>query len=89
MPGLRAHWDARFEVPLADQNIIGAPGESADAEAQVLVQPGDPARSILFARSATTDPTRRMPPLGSSRVDQEYVDLRRAWITDPPRATTP
>lgn len=45
-----------------------------------LVVPGDPARSVLFARIKTNDPDLRMPPLARSVVDAEGAALIEAWI---------
>ncbi len=46
----------------------------------VLLKPGDADNSILVLRMESLDVT-RMPPLGSSRVDDLAVSVVRAWIT--------
>ncbi len=46
----------------------------------VDIQPGDPAKSIMVFRMASTDPGIKMPELGRSLVHQEGVDLITKWI---------
>jgi hypothetical protein len=43
-----------------------------------LVAPGVPERSVLLHRLGTRGPG-QMPPLATSRVDPEGVELIRAW----------
>lgn len=45
----------------------------------MLVAPGEPERSVLVHRLATRG-RGQMPPLVTTRVDQQAVDLMRAWI---------
>ena len=47
---------------------------------QVDVLPGDPAKSIMVFRMASTDPGIKMPELGRTLVHQEGVDLISKWI---------
>ncbi len=63
------------ETPLHDKFGI--------AEAQIIA-PGEPARSVLLHRMAKTG-RGRMPPLSSSRVDEQAVSLFDAWIKQLPR----
>ena len=51
------------------------------------VVPGDPDTSIMACRVASTDPDVRMPPLGMQLVNQEGLDLIRAWIASLPPET--
>lgn len=46
----------------------------------LLIAPGDPARSIIYERMATEDPTWRMPPLGSQVPDELGTQLISDWI---------
>jgi uncharacterized repeat protein (TIGR03806 family) len=78
--GLRANWDARFEVALEEQGVILGPSQSAGVADAFLVVPGDPENSILFRRSATTDPGFGMPPMGRSAADPDYVRVLEQWI---------
>lgn len=45
-----------------------------------LVAPGDPERSILLRRMAARPGAGRMPPLSTSLVDEQAVELLRQWI---------
>ena len=46
------------------------------------IVPGDPDKSILLYRLATTDPGVRMPTTGRSLVHDEGVELIREWIAN-------
>ncbi|HJW08534.1 MAG TPA: hypothetical protein VJ483_02820 [Holophagaceae bacterium] len=48
----------------------------------LLIQPGDPAHSLVLHRMATRSPSTQMPPLGSVKVDTEAVALMRKWIEE-------
>lgn len=52
-------------------------------EAQ-LIAPGEPERSVLLHRVGKTG-RGRMPPLATSIVDQQAVELLRAWIKELPK----
>jgi uncharacterized repeat protein (TIGR03806 family) len=45
-----------------------------------ILAPGDPENSALYLRMTTTDPTWRMPPIGSEQVDTEASELLFEWI---------
>ena len=45
-----------------------------------LVDPGNPAGSVLMARVKSNDPDLRMPPLGRNMVDEEGARLLEQWI---------
>lgn len=77
---LRARWDARYTTPLAEQGLIDELPSAEDSDEAWLIAPGDPLLSILYQRSASVDPERRMPPLGRTTADAEYVELLREWI---------
>jgi uncharacterized repeat protein (TIGR03806 family) len=77
---LRARWDARYTTPLAEQGLIEELSATDDGDEAWLVVPGDPLLSVLYQRSASVDPERRMPPLGRTTADAEYVELLREWI---------
>jgi uncharacterized repeat protein (TIGR03806 family) len=77
---LRAQWDARYTTPLDEQGLIDEHAATEDAEDAWLITPGKPLSSILYQRSASVDPERRMPPLGRTTMDAEYVELLREWI---------
>ena len=47
-----------------------------------IIAPGEPQRSTLYLRMATTDPTTRMPNLATRLVDPEGTELVRRWIAE-------
>ena len=75
-------WDARIETPLAWQQIVnGNAITHRDKDTSALVvKPGDPEKSYLYLRMASTEDHLRMPALGRLVVHQEAVDLVRQWI---------
>jgi hypothetical protein len=48
------------------------------------IVPGDPDRSIMICRMASTDLEVRMPPLGIRLVHAEGLALVRQWIASMP-----
>jgi putative heme-binding domain-containing protein len=73
------HLDA--EVATADLDVLGmrpARGDFAIPEARVIT-PGEPHRSTLWYRMATTGPG-RMPHIGGELSDEAGVALVREWI---------
>jgi uncharacterized repeat protein (TIGR03806 family) len=80
--GARGLFDARYDVPLARQNIVN--GEVAAADLGVagakLVAPGDPAKSMLYQRMNRRRDVFNMPPLASREVDQEAAAVVAEWI---------
>lgn len=77
----RGSMDLRVTTSLAQTgtcDISPSLGELGIMDARLLA-PGEPDRSILLARIEALDGN-RMPPLGSNVVDQQGVDLIRAWI---------
>jgi glucose/arabinose dehydrogenase len=78
---IRARWDARYATPLADQGVVnGISLYGAGDGSTLLVEPGAPQRSILYQRSATRLEGVRMPPLGSERPDDAYLQVLERWI---------
>ena len=75
------HVHLNLEIPTAGLDVVGmrpARGDFAIAEARVVV-PGDPHRSTLWYRMATSGPG-RMPHIGVELVDEAGVALIREWI---------
>jgi glucose/arabinose dehydrogenase len=86
-PDIRANWDARWSTPFAAQGILNGPlenGERLDGERVVV--PGDPEKSAMFTRSASSVPSLRMPPLGRRQIDTAYTSLLERWILSLPAA---
>ena len=78
----RARWNASIHTPLPETGMIN--GELLDffgnAENRV-VKPGDPERSVLLTRMKQLGQG-HMPPLGSSVVHDEAIDLIEAWVRE-------
>lgn len=82
-----SEWDARFNTPLDDMSIVDSPTTGIrdysayygidDAK---LVDPGRPYHSILYLRDKSVDPDDRMPPIGRSLEDTQYLAVLEAWI---------
>src|SRR6185503_7904963 len=83
-------WDARITTPMARAGIInGALNDTMDDPANRVVAPKSPEHSMLLQRIATLDPRRRMPPLASSVIDAEAVQLVTDWINSLPKRVIP
>jgi hypothetical protein len=82
---IRAEWDARYETPLDRQGVVARVAlNPAEDGSTLLVEPGNAARSILYQRSAALD-GRRMPPLGTHRIDEQYLNVLQRWIESLPQ----
>jgi uncharacterized repeat protein (TIGR03806 family) len=82
--GTVAYFDARYDTPLARQNLINGRvliDQRIDG-ARVIV-PNDIWRSILFMRANTTEAF-RMPTLARNTVDEGGMALLRGWIESLP-----
>jgi len=83
--GTVAYFDARYDTPLADQNLIDGPvliDERIDDNPRII-KPNDIWRSILFMRTDTTEAF-KMPPLARNTIDQQGMKLLREWIESLP-----
>jgi uncharacterized repeat protein (TIGR03806 family) len=78
--GARGEFDARFDTPLAKQNLIGGglllPGEPRSR----LIVPGEPALSEIYRRMARREDAFNMPPLASHAPDREALAVLAQWI---------
>ncbi len=82
--GTVAYFDARYDTPLAEQNLIDGPvliDERIDGAR--VIAPNDIWRSILYMRANTTEAL-RMPPLARNEIDAQGMKLLRQWIESLP-----
>lgn len=84
--GTGAQWDARYDTPLANQNIIGgAVRETFGISGAQVVAPAEVPKSIMHLRMQSTVAAQQMPPLGRNLVDTAAVNTLAQWIgTLPP-----
>jgi mono/diheme cytochrome c family protein len=85
--GARAEFDARYDTPLAQQNLIDGKLIAADlgiADA-VTLKPGDPEHSMIFQRMKRRHDAFNMPPLASQIPDKEALKVLEEWIKGLPR----
>jgi hypothetical protein len=76
-----------FSTPLARMHLVDEPPQHdrfglTDPR---LVAPGSPDRSVLYQRISRRG-TGQMPPLVSTEVDREAVDMIAEWIRGLPQA---
>jgi glucose/arabinose dehydrogenase/mono/diheme cytochrome c family protein len=75
-------WDARSGIPLEATSLInGLANNNGANPLNKLIVPGDLNHSIVLNRIKATNGFSRMPPLGSSVLDQSAIDLLTAWIS--------
>jgi uncharacterized repeat protein (TIGR03806 family) len=82
--GTVAYFDARYDTPLARQNLIDGPvliDERIDNPR--IIAPNDIWRSILYMRTDTTEAF-KMPPLARNEIDVQGMSLLRQWIESLP-----
>jgi len=82
--GTVAYFDARYDTPLAQQNLIaGQVLINQGIDNPHTIAPNDIWRSILFMRVNTVEAI-KMPPLAHQVLDQQAVALLRQWIQSLP-----
>ncbi|HWW02560.1 MAG TPA: chitobiase/beta-hexosaminidase C-terminal domain-containing protein [Candidatus Acidoferrum sp.] len=78
--GTVAYFDARYDTPLARQNLIsGTVLIDQGVDRARVIAPNDIWRSIAFMRVNTVE-AMKMPPLAHETLDQRGVTLLRQWI---------
>jgi uncharacterized repeat protein (TIGR03806 family) len=82
--GTVAYFDARYDTPLAKQDLIDGPvliDQGIDRPR--IISPHDIWRSIVIMRMNTNGDI-RMPPLARETIDQKGVALLKEWVTSMP-----
>ncbi len=76
-------WDGRPQLNLWETAMVnGLPLAGSLDPSHRIVVPGDPTRSILWTRLTGTNSYTRMPPLATSEIDQQSVQLVADWISN-------
>jgi glucose/arabinose dehydrogenase len=75
-------WDARITTPTSLAGIINgfAVGDLGNPVNRII-KPGSPATSVMYSRLAIPGPN-HMPPLATSVVNTQAVELLADWITN-------
>ena len=82
--GTVANFDARYDTPLAQQNLIdGDVLIDQGIDRPRIIAPHDVSRSIAYMRASTNEDI-RMPPLARETVDTHGVALLAEWIRSLP-----
>jgi len=77
-----ANWDGRPELTLAQTGLIdGEAVNDLGNPSNRYVVAGDTFHSIVYNRVAATNGFTRMPPLATSELDHEGINLLNDWIT--------
>ena len=79
--GSGSTFDARFDTPLANQNLING---GLDGSGMAMIVPKDIWRSKIHQRMDTTNSVIRMPPLARQLVDSNAVAVLEGWINSLP-----
>ena len=75
--------DFRYDTPINEMNLCGVSPTRGDFDLSVpyLIDPGNPDNSIILSRMLTLN-HRRMPPIGTSVIDEKAIQLISNWISD-------
>jgi uncharacterized repeat protein (TIGR03806 family) len=78
----RGSFDARLTTPFSVAGLVnGALVDDLGNPVNRVIKPGSPDLSALFGRVANPGPN-HMPPLATSVLNSEAIELLSAWITD-------
>lgn len=84
--GAPAAFDARFDTPLARQNLIlGHINRDLGINDARVILPRDLDHSMMYVRLKGIDATSSMPPLARNTVDTEAVATLEKWINSLPQ----
>jgi mono/diheme cytochrome c family protein len=82
--GTVAYFDARYDTPLAEQNLIeGQVLIDQGIDGARVIAPHDIWRSIIYMRADSIDAI-KMPPLAHNALDEKGTTLLRQWIQSLP-----
>ena len=82
---IEANFDARYDTPLASQNITNYPAQhNLGIDGACVVKAKDIWRSVLLARINTNAPAIKMPPLARNLIDTNAVQVITDWINSLP-----
>jgi PA14 domain-containing protein/chitobiase/beta-hexosaminidase-like protein/Big-like domain-containing protein len=82
---IEANFDARYDMPLASQNITNYLAQhSLGIDGACVVKAKDVWRSVLLARINTNAPAIKMPPLARNLIDTNAVQVFTDWINSLP-----
>jgi mono/diheme cytochrome c family protein len=79
--GLWLEWETKDAVKWGVGKHPTAAGRGS-GDALVVIEPGQPERSILSYRMASDEAGIAMPELGRALIDEEGVALINAWISE-------
>jgi len=78
-------FDARYDTPLTNQNIINVPAaHSLGFDNACIIKADDVWRSMIWERMNTTNAATKMPPLARNLIDTNGVAAMAAWINSLP-----
>jgi hypothetical protein len=78
-------FDARYDTPLAQQNITNFPAQlSLGIDNACIVKADDVWRSMIMVRINTINPAIQMPTLARNLIDTNAVQVITAWINSLP-----
>ena len=79
-------FDAQWDTPLAQQNLIGALPQKGtlDIDNAQIIAPKDIWRSVLYLRALSLDPAIKMPTLARNVVDTNSLEIVAEWIDSLP-----
>jgi uncharacterized repeat protein (TIGR03806 family) len=73
-------FDARYDTPLASQNITNYPASfSLGYDNARIIASQDPWRSMIWERMNTTNSSIKMPPLARALIDTNGVAMMAGW----------
>ena len=78
----RLSWNATFKATSEQTKLIGHPAYNKMSTTEGrLIDRWDPTKSVLLQRLSHSG-IERMPPIGSSEIDESAIDLIKRWILE-------